>query len=135
MLWFRFAWCRDFRSVLIVLRELIRDGLQFMNVAARFPNRRSGGSSVLKKAACLQPGSPDQASQADRCWASVAGAVVSAFRLERSAHRRSAGNIRPLASQEFQVVPALEVAGGRPLDVIEEFRKTRFGNGFVFNLS
>jgi hypothetical protein len=35
MLQLPFAWRRDFRSVLTVVWELLRDGLQFMNVVAR----------------------------------------------------------------------------------------------------
>ena len=76
-----------------------------------FPNSRSRGSPVLAKAAGLLPGSSDSASPADRRCTIVADALVPAFRVERSACHRNASDFRPLASQGFQTVLALEVAG------------------------
>src|ERR1019366_7151146 len=75
------------------------------------PDSRSSGSSVLAKATGLLPGPPDSASPPDRRGTIVAGALVPAFRVERSAHRRYTQDLCPLASQGFQTVLALEVTG------------------------
>jgi len=45
MLWFRFACWRDFRSLVTVVRELLRDGLQFVNFAVR--SRAAVAAEVL----------------------------------------------------------------------------------------
>jgi hypothetical protein len=75
------------------------------------PDSSSGGGPVLAKAAGLLSGSQYPVGQADPCGAAIAGALVSALRLERSARHRHPCNFRPLARQEFQVVLALEIAG------------------------
>src|ERR1035437_1156602 len=61
------------------------------------PNSRSSGNPVLAKAAGLLPGPPDPASSPDRRGTIVAGALVPAFRVERSAHRRYTQDLCPLA--------------------------------------
>ena len=59
----------------------------------------------------LRPEHPGSVSPPDRRGPIVAGALVPAFRVERSAHRRYTQDLCLLASQGFQTVLALEVAG------------------------
>jgi hypothetical protein len=58
----------------------------------------------------LRPEHPGSVSPPDRRGPIVAGALVPAFRVERSAHRRYPQDLCLLASQGFQTVLALEVA-------------------------
>src|SRR5664279_5784744 len=111
MLPLRSVWQRNFRPILTVLWELLRDGLAVPERRHPFANSRSSGNPVLAKAVGLLPGSPDSASPPDRRGTIVAGALVPAFRVERSAHGRYTWYLCPLASPGFQAVLALEVAG------------------------
>jgi len=97
MVRFQMAWQRNVHSVLIVLWELLQDGFQFMKVAAR--SRTAMAAEVLflrKQLAYYQDHQIRPRRLTDAARLSLV--LVSAFRLERSAHRRNAGDIRPLAS-------------------------------------
>src|ERR1035438_4151835 len=99
MLLLRCVWQRNVRPILTAFWELLRDGLQFLNIAAPLPHSRGCGSSVLTQAACLLSRPQDPASSADRCGTIVVGPLIPAFRLERSAHGRYTWYLCPLASQ------------------------------------
>jgi hypothetical protein len=103
------VWQRNFRPVFAILWELLRCGLQFLNVVARSRTAVAAEVLVLAKAASLLPGSPGSASPPDRCGTIVVGPLVPAFRLERSARHSDAWDLRPLASKGFLTVLELEV--------------------------
>src|SRR4029077_15637632 len=73
------------------------------------PDSGSGRSPVLAKAARLLPRSPGPASPTDQCGAAVAGPLVSALLLERSARHRDALDFLPLAPEDLQTLLALEI--------------------------
>src|ERR1019366_4099933 len=107
----QFAWRHSVRSVIIVVWELLQDGLQFMNVIARSRTAVAAEVLFLRKQLAYYQDHNIRPRQADRCGPVVAGALVSPVRLEGSADYCDTGDFHPLASQEFQVVLALQVAG------------------------
>src|ERR1017187_2130759 len=111
MLSLRSVWQRNFRPSLTVLWELLRDGLQFLNVVVRPRTAVAAEIVFLRKQLAYYQDHQIRPRRLNRRGTIVAGALVPAFRVERSAHRRYTQDLCPLASQGFQTVLALEVTG------------------------
>jgi hypothetical protein len=111
MLSLRSVWQRNFRPSLTVLWELLRDGLQFLNVVVRSRTAVAAEVVFLRKQLAYYQ---DHQIRPRRLTDAARLSLVlwsPAFRVERSAHHRYTQDLCLLASQGFQTVLALEVAG------------------------
>jgi hypothetical protein len=68
MLSLRSVWQRNFRPSLTVLRELLRDGLQFLNVVVRSRTAVAAEVVFLRKQRAYYPGAPLSVAGKERIW-------------------------------------------------------------------
>src|ERR1035441_6364422 len=114
MLSLRSVWQRNFRPSLTVLWELLRDGLQFLNVVVR--SRTAVAAEVVflrKQLAYYQDHQirPRRLTDAARLSLVLWSQLFDWKEALIVAHRRYTQDLCLLASQGFQAVLALEVAG------------------------
>jgi hypothetical protein len=107
----RSLWQRNFRPILTVLWELLRDGVHFLYLGVRSRNA-AAEILFLRRQLALLPGAQGLTTATERCGTAFVGTLVTAVRLENGAYRRDPASLRPLASQDLPVVLVLEVTRG-----------------------